>query len=90
MREGTGVSLSVVGAITGFFVGLAGLTVVTTYLLVCVYAVVKLVGDPEGHPDALTLVLGFVFLITVLVTVLLAGVRYLGRSLNSRARADGR
>lgn len=90
MREGTGVSLSVAGAITGFFVGLAGLIVATTYLLVSVYAVVKLVGDPEGRPDPATLIVGFVLLITVHVTGLLAGVRFLGRSLNSRAHAEVR
>ena len=88
MREGTGVSLSVAGAITGFFVGLAGLIVATTYLFVSVHAVVKLVGDPESHADPATLIVGFVLLVTVHVTGLLAGLRYLGRSLNSRARAD--
>jgi hypothetical protein len=88
MREGTGISAGVAGAITVFFVALAGLLVATTYLLVCVYAIVKLVGDREGHPDPATLILGFVLLATVLVTGLMVGVRYLGRSLSSRARVD--
>ena len=88
MREGTGVSLSVAGGITAFFVGLAGLLVFTTYLLVSVYAIVKLVGDREGHPDPFTLIVGFVLLTSVLVTGLLVGIRFLGRSLTSRARTD--
>jgi divalent metal cation (Fe/Co/Zn/Cd) transporter len=72
-----------------FFVALAALLVVTTYLLVSVYAIVKLIGDREGHPDPATLIVGFVLLTSVLVTGLMVGARYLGRSLNSRARADG-
>jgi protein-S-isoprenylcysteine O-methyltransferase Ste14 len=88
MREGTGISAGITGAMVAFFVVLAGLLVVTTYLLVSVYAIVKLVGDREGHPDPAILIVGFVLLTGVLVTGLMVGVRYLGRSLNSRARAD--
>lgn len=88
MREGTGISVGVAGAITAFFVALAGLLVATTYLLVCVYAIVKLVGDREGHPDPATIIVGFVLLTTLLVAGLLVGLRFLGRSLSSRARAD--
>jgi protein-S-isoprenylcysteine O-methyltransferase Ste14 len=89
MREGTGISAGITGAMVAFFVALAGLLVVTTYLLVSVYAIVKLVGDREGHPDPATMIGGFVLLTGVLVIGLMVGVRYLGRSLNSRARADG-
>ncbi|MEP6476221.1 MAG: hypothetical protein ABJC60_03005 [Actinomycetota bacterium] len=88
MREGTGTAGAVTGAITGFFVALPGLLVATTYLLVCVYAIVKLIGDREGHPDPATLIVGFVGLTTLLVTGLTVGLRYLGRSLTSRARSD--
>jgi protein-S-isoprenylcysteine O-methyltransferase Ste14 len=89
MREGTGISAIIAGAMIAFFVALAALLVVTTYLLVSVYAIVKLIGDREGHPDPATLIVGFVLLTSVLVTGLMVGARYLGRSLNSRARADG-
>jgi protein-S-isoprenylcysteine O-methyltransferase Ste14 len=88
MREGTGTAGAVAGAITAFFVALAGLVAATTYLLVCIYAIVKLVGDREGHPDPATLIVGFVLLVTALVAGLLVGVRYLGRSLSSRSRTD--
>jgi divalent metal cation (Fe/Co/Zn/Cd) transporter len=89
MREGTGISAGIAGAMIAFFAALAALLVVTTYLLVSVYAIVKLIGDREGHPDPATLIVGFVLLTSVLVTGLMVGARYLGRSLNSRARADG-
>jgi protein-S-isoprenylcysteine O-methyltransferase Ste14 len=88
MREGTGTGGAVAGAITAFFDSLAALVAAITYLLVCVYAVVKLVGDRVGHPDPATLIVGFVLLVTALVAGLLVGVRYLGRSLSSRSRAD--
>jgi protein-S-isoprenylcysteine O-methyltransferase Ste14 len=88
MREGTGISAGITGAMVAFFVALAGLLVVTTYLLVSVYAIVKLVGDREGHPDPATLIVGFVLLVTTLVVGLMVGIRYLGRSLSSRSRAD--
>jgi len=88
MREGTGISMGVAGAITTFFTFLAGLLVGTTYLFVCVYAIVKLIGDADGHPDPATLIVGFVAIPTVLVTGLLVGVRFIGKSLNSRKRPE--
>lgn len=87
MREGTGISLGIAGAVTAFFTLLGGLAAVATYLLVCVYAIVKLIGDRNGHPDPTTLVLGFVLLTSVFVVGLLGGIRYLGRSLASRRPA---
>jgi protein-S-isoprenylcysteine O-methyltransferase Ste14 len=88
MREGTGISAGIAGAMIAFFAALAALLVVTTYLLVSVYAIVKLVGDREGHPDPATLIVGFVLLVTTLVVGLMVGIRYLGRSLSSRSHAD--
>jgi hypothetical protein len=89
MREGTGISVGVAGAITTFFTALAAIVVGLTYLFVCVYAIVKLIGDADGHPDPATLILGFVAIPTVLVTGLLVGIKFLGRSLNSRKRPEG-
>jgi hypothetical protein len=88
MREGTGISMSVAALITTFFTALAALLVATTYLFVCVYAIVKLIGDADGHPDPATLIVGFVAIPTVLVAGLLVGIRFLGKSLNSRKRLE--
>jgi hypothetical protein len=88
MREGTGISMGVAGLITTFFTALAALLVGTTYLFVCVYAIVKLIGDADGHPDPATLIVGFVAIPTVLVAGLLVGIRFLGASLNSRKRPE--
>jgi hypothetical protein len=88
MREGTGISMGVAGAVTTFFTFLAALLVGTTYLFVCVYAIVKLIGDADGHPDPASLIVGFVAIPTVLVTGLLVGVRFIGKSLNSRKRPE--
>ncbi len=87
MREGTGVSLAVGGLVAGFFTALAGILVVVSYVFVCVYAVVKLIGDAEGHPDPVTLIVGFVLLVSALVVASLVGVRFLGRSLAQRRRS---
>jgi hypothetical protein len=88
MREGTGISMAVAGLVTTFFTALAALLVTFTYLLVCVYAIVKLIGDADGHPDPATLIVGFVAITTVLVAGLLVGIRFLGKSLNSRKRPE--
>ena len=88
MREGTGISLAVAGAVASFFTALAALLVATTYVFVCVYAIVKLIGDADGHPDPTTVMLGFVAIPTVLVAGLFAGIRFLGSSLNSRRRPE--
>ncbi len=86
MREGTGIAGGVAGAIATFFTVLAALLVGTTYLFVCIYAIVKLIGDADGHPDPATLIVGFVVIPTVLVIGLLVGIRFLGKSLISRKR----
>ena len=88
MREGTGISLGIGGLVAGFFTALAGVIAGVTYLFVCVYAIVKLIGDSQGHPDPTTIIVGFVLLVSVLVVGLLIGVRLLGSSLNTRRRAD--
>ena len=88
MREGTGISVGVAAAITTFFTFLATLLVGTTYLFVCVYAIVKLIGDSDGHPDPATVIVAFVAIPTVLVTGLLVGIRFIGKSLNSRKRPE--
>ena len=88
MREGTGIAGGVAGAITTFFTFLAALLVGTTYLFVCIYAIVKLIGDADGHPDPATLIVGFAVIPTVLVIGLLVGIRFLGKSLISRKRPE--
>ena len=89
MREGTGVSLGIGGIITAFFTMLAALVVACTYLFVCIYAIVKWIGDADGHPDPATIIVGFVALVSTLVLGVLVGIRFLGRSLNSRRRLAG-
>ena len=86
MREGTGISLAIGGLVSAFFTALGALVVVVTYLFVCVYAIVKLIGDADGHPDPATVIMGFVLLVSVLVVALLVGVRFLGKSLATRRR----
>jgi hypothetical protein len=88
MREGTGTSLAVGGLITAFFTALGALIVAVTYLSVCVYAIVKWIGDADGHPDPATLIVCVVALVSVLVLGLLVGIRLLGGSLVSRRRDD--
>jgi hypothetical protein len=88
MREGTGVSLAIGGLISGFFTVLGAIVVVVTYLFICVYAIVKWIGDADGHPDPATIIVGFVALVSVLVIAVMVGVRLVGRSLVSRRRDD--
>ena len=88
MREGTGISLGIGGVAAAFFTALAGVIVAVTYLLVCVYAVVKLIVDPGGQPDPTTLLVGSILVVSALVLGLLAGIRLLGGSLITRMRSD--
>ena len=88
MREGTGVALAIGGLLAGFFAGLAAIVVVVTYLFVCVYAITKWIGDPDGHPGAVTIIVGFLVLVSLLVLAVLLVVRLLGWSFVSRRRED--
>jgi hypothetical protein len=88
MREGTGVAAGVAGTVTAFFVALGALLATTTYLFICVYAIVKWIGDADGHPDPATIIVGWVAISSLLVLGLMLGVRLVGRSLVERRRND--
>ena len=88
MREGTGISLAVAGAVVTFFSLLGAVVVVLGYALVSVYAIVKLIGGREDHVNPVVVIVGFALLAFALVTGLLIGIRYLGGSLNERKRRD--
>ena len=90
MREGTGISFAVAGAIVTFFTLLGALVVLLGYALVSVYAIVKIVGGSEDHANPTVVVVGFVLVTFALVAALLTGIRYLGGSLNERKRRDAR
>jgi hypothetical protein len=88
VREGTGVSLGVAGTIVTFFTLLGALVVFVGYGFVSVYAIVKIVGGREDHANPTVVVVGFVLITFTLAVALLAGIRYLGGSLNERKRRD--
>ncbi|HEY7762659.1 MAG TPA: hypothetical protein VIC52_06565 [Actinomycetota bacterium] len=81
-----GVALSVAGLNVGAMLILPTLLVVGIYTFITIYAIVKAVSAGSDQPDALTIMLGVVGLVTLLVTLLGVGGWLIGRAADPKKR----
>jgi hypothetical protein len=81
-----GVAFAVVGLNVGTLMVLPVLLVVGIYTFITIYAIVKAVSGGSDEPDALTIMLGVVGLVTLLVTLLGVGGWLIGRTADPKKR----
>jgi hypothetical protein len=81
-----GVSFGVAGVLVTFSVLLAALIAVGVYTFLTVYAIVKGVEGGSDVPDAITIMVGVVLLVTLLVLLAAVGVMLLGRTADPKKR----
>jgi hypothetical protein len=81
-----GVAFAVAGINLGALLVLPVLLVVGIYTFITIYAIVKAVGGRSDEPDALTIMLGVVGLVTLLVTLLGVGGWLIGRTADPKKR----
>ena len=82
----TGVSLGVAGLTVTFFVLLPAFIVVGVYTFLTVYAVVKGVEGGSDQPDATTILVGIVLLVTLFTLLVAVGMMLIGRAADPKKR----
>ncbi|MEO8477113.1 MAG: hypothetical protein ABI572_08695 [Actinomycetota bacterium] len=84
--DSKGVALGVAGLTVTFFVLLPVFVAVAVYTFLSVYAIVKGVEGGSDQPDATTIMVGVVLLVTVFVLLVAVGVMLLGRMADPKKR----
>ena len=84
--DSKGVALGVAGLTVTFFVLLPAFVAVAVYTFLSVYAIVKGVEGGSDQPDATTIMVGVVLLVTVFVLLVAVGVMLLGRMADPKKR----
>ena len=80
--------LAVGGVIVVFFVSLPFVLLVSLYVFVTIYAIVRAIGPGAGE-NAIAIVVGFVLITSVFVVLLGVTIHLVGRSLTPRKRRGG-
>lgn len=83
-----GMGLAVGGVIVVFFVSLPFVLLVSLYVFVTIYAIVRAIGPGAGE-NAIAIVVGFVLITSVFVVLLGVTIHLVGRSLTPRKRRGG-
>jgi len=81
-----GVAFAVAGMNVGATLLLPALLVVGVYTFITIYAIVKAMSAGSDQPDALTIMLGVVGLVTLFVTLLGVGGWLIGRAADPKKR----
>ena len=88
MKEHAGLALAVaIGAVT-FFVLMPVLIVVLVYLFGTVYTIAKALGVGGRSPNAGTILVGVVLIVSTLVLLLALGMAAIGRIMEPKKRTD--
>jgi hypothetical protein len=86
MREGTGASSFIAGAIVAFGMFLGAVLVVTIYTAITVYAIVKWIGSASDPANPVVILLIVVLSTGTFVTLLGLAINFVGRSMTPRRR----
>jgi hypothetical protein len=83
-----GVALGVAGLTVTFFVLLPAFIAVGVYTFLTIYAIVKGVEGGSDQPDATTVLVGIVLLVTLFVLLVAVGTMLLGRTADPKKRRN--
>jgi hypothetical protein len=78
-----GIGLAIAGVIVAFLAALPAISIVTLYLFITIYAIVRAIGPGTGE-NPVVIVVGFVLITSALVLVLGVTVHFVGRSLTPK------
>ena len=84
MRENTGRSLAVAAVSAFGYIVWAWVLAIMVWLAVTVYAIVKLIGAPNDHPSATTLLVVIVGIVTFWPLLISLGCYAIARSMRRR------
>jgi uncharacterized membrane protein YjgN (DUF898 family) len=83
-----GVAFGVAGLTVAFFVLLPAFVAVGVYTFLTVYAIVKGVEGGSDQPDATTVLVGIVLLVTLFTLLVTVGMMLIGRTADPKKRRD--
>jgi hypothetical protein len=84
-----GAGLAVAGVIVAFLASLSFVFLVSLYVFVTIYAIVRAIGPGAGE-NAVAIVVGFVLISSLFAVLLGVTIHLVGRSLTPRKRRKGR
>jgi hypothetical protein len=82
-----GIGLAIAGAIVAFFATLPFVLIVTLYVFLTIYAIVRAIGPGAGE-NPVTIVVGFVLITSVFAVLLGVTIHLIGRSLTPKKRRE--
>jgi uncharacterized protein YybS (DUF2232 family) len=88
MKEHSGVAIAVAACVVFFCLLLPAVIVTLVYLFGTVYAIVKGAGVGGRSPNAATVLIAIVVIVSTLVTLLYCGIGMIGRSMDPKRRAE--
>ena len=83
-----GVGLAVAGVIVGFLVSLPFVFLVSLYVFLTIYAIVRAIGPGTGE-NAVAIVVGFVLISSMFAVLIGVTIHLVGRSLTPRKHRGG-
>jgi len=86
MRENVGPSIGIAAVAAFGYAIWAWILVVLLWVAVTIYALVKLIGAPNDHPSATTLLVTLVGVMTFWPVAISLGIYLIGRSMRSSKR----
>ena len=90
MREGGGVAVAIAMAILGFFATLSFVIVVSMFVFLFIYSIVKGFGPSTAHASATTVLIGVVAIVATLTVGLTGTIALIGKSLTPRKSKEAR
>lgn len=89
MHENRGLAVAIAGVLVVFATMVGGVIILLSWMGVTGYAVFKMVtGGADDDPNVAGIIIGVVLLVTTLVTLTAVGIRFLGKGMEPKKRAD--
>ena len=89
MRENRGISTAIAVVTLLFLAAMPFLMPTAIWIVLSVYAIVKGAGSAPDHPNAVTVVLSIVGIVTVSTLAIAAAIALLGRAMTPKRRRRG-
>ena len=89
MHENRGLALAIAGVLVVFAAMVGGVIILLSWMGVTGYAVFKMVtGGADDDPNVAGIIIAVVLLVTTLVTLTAVGIRFIGKGMEPKKRAD--
>jgi len=89
MHENRGLAVAIAGVLVVFAAMVGGVIILLSWMGITGYAVFKMVmGGADDDPNVAGIIIAVVLLVTTLVTLTAVGIRFIGKGMEPKKRAD--